>query len=119
MTRKSVVAISVFSVALLVMVATLSGDDKPSAPKSDLEKKLQAALADRVEVAKRHVAATQAAHEAQTITLDQLIDAVRRLKDAELAVATGPVDRIKSLEDCLKRTQQTELKTKLLYEIVL
>jgi hypothetical protein len=117
MTRKSVVAISVFSVALLVMVATLSGDDKPGAPKSDVEKKLQAALAERVPVALREFESTRAAYEAETITLDQFIAATRGLKDAELAVAATAAERIKALEGCAERARQTEKRIKPLYEV--
>ncbi len=116
MTRRQVVAISLLSFVVLTLTTVLIGKDQAGSGKDDGDNKLKAAMTERVQVAKRCLNATEQAYQAQTTTLDQLLDAQRGLKDARLDVATSQADRIKALEQWVKSAQEREQVIKLLNE---
>jgi outer membrane protein TolC len=74
-------------------------------------------LYKRVETAQLCFDATQAAYQAETVTVDQLITAMNNLVDAKLAVARTPQEEIAALEEHVKNTQNLEQKIKQLYDV--
>lgn len=98
------------STLFLVAVASLAAarDRDPNAPVSPLAK-------ERVQVAQKLYFATQAAYEAQTVTLPQLIDARRELQAAELEL-TDQVGAIKVLKKHMGLASQVEKKIEVLFK---
>jgi outer membrane protein TolC len=82
-----------------------------------LEEQLQELLHERVKTAQRAMDATQAAFEAQTVTLLGVVEAANKLVEAKLAIATTGAQRIEALEQHLQRAQQTEQKIEVLYKV--
>ena len=82
----------------------------------DLNQQRENALQERVNVAVLCREATQAAYEAETVTLWQLIDAINGEKEAKLAVSKGS-ERIKVLRSHLEQMQQLELRMKMLVQV--
>jgi len=116
-TRASIVLAACVGL-LLIATATVAAPEKPDfKPEEKLEEKLKEVLHERVRIAVRCREATQAAFEAETVTLANLLDAMNALKDAELAVAVGPPQRLKALQRHLDALRQTERKTQLLYKV--
>ncbi len=58
-----------------------------------------------------------AAFEADTVTFDTYADAMKKLAEAEVALATTPQEKLAALERHLERTKQVETKIKLLYDV--
>ena len=116
MTRRRV-AVSLLALVTLALATTLAGGDQAPGAKSDVEKKLQEALAARAPIAQRSLQATQAAFEAQTVTFDQWVYASVALKDAKLGVATDDTARIAALDEALERASNMEKKIELLYNV--
>ncbi len=118
--RKS--TIWLLSLALLVGVrAGVVNADDPKGEKHDgetvaeLTTKLRMLSEERVRWAARCLEATQAAHEAGTITLDVLLDASRRLRDAELETATSAAGRMAALKSHFERVFQYDRKIEALW----
>lgn len=84
--------------------------------KAELEKQLQRLLHERVATAERGKDAVQAAFEAETVTLDVLVEATNKLLDARLAIAATPAEEIDALEKRLESMQEIEQKIKVLYQ---
>jgi len=81
-----------------------------------LEKRLKELLDERVITAEQAKDALQAAFEAQTVTLFDLVNAANRLKEARLAVASTPAQELDALEKHLDLLRSTEAMIKALYD---
>jgi hypothetical protein len=86
------------------------------ASKAALEQQLKESLKTRAESAQRAFEAMAAAFEADTVTLDTFADAMKKLSEAELALATNSEEKIAALQRNVERTKQVETKIKLLYD---
>ncbi len=104
---------SVTGAALLYGAA--QKDASPS--KAMLEQELKATLKMRVQTAQLALEAMQAAFEAETVTLDVLMDASLKLAEAQVAVASKPEEEIAALQNCVERAKQTEANIKKLFEV--
>lgn len=104
---------------LLVLVAGIpaawAGDLQENQDKAELEKQLQQLVHERVETAQLAKDAIQAAFDAGTIVVFDLLDAVNELAEARLAVAKTPAERIDALEKHVKQMKAIEEKVLALY----
>lgn len=80
------------------------------------EARLEDLLQERVVVALKAAAATKDAYEAGAADLFRLIDAVNKLADARLAVATTEAERIKALEARVAALAEIERKVEALHK---
>jgi hypothetical protein len=118
MRTRQLLIVAACLVSLGGAVVVLYGATKDKEPtKGELEQQLQGLLDDRVKTADRCVQATQAAYEAETVTLDRLLAAFENLKEARLAVAGSQAAIIDALEQHVDRLQNTHKKIELLYEV--
>jgi hypothetical protein len=100
----------------MVLLVVRADDTPPPASKEATQKILQAAREERVKAAVRYLEATGHAYDAQTVTIDQLIDALDGARDAQLAVATTAEQQIAVLEKHYAGLDDLERRTKLLFE---
>ena len=110
-----------FGVCALSLLATgaVAGAAEAKAPErpADLVEQLQRLRHQRVATAERAVDALQAAFEAETVTIFPLFEAIDKLLEARLDVATTPAEEIDALEKRLQSVRLIEQKIKVLYEI--
>jgi len=117
-TRASIVLTACVGLLLIATATTVAAPEKSDGKAEEkLEERLKEVLHERVRIAVRCRDATQAAFEAESVTLANLLDAMNALKDAELAVAVGPAQRLEVLQRHLDALRQTERKTQLLYNV--
>ena len=117
MQARGLILVAVCLLTLTAGTSVVSGADlQKDQSNADLEKQLQQLLHERVTTAERAVVAVQAAFEAETVTLFPMLDAVNKLAEASLAVATTTAQEIEALEKNLERMQSIEQMTKVLYE---
>jgi hypothetical protein len=98
----------------LLVAAEVEEHRVPSQPTSQAE--LDQLLRERLEAARLLVEATRAAYETDTVTLEQLLSAHRELLNAELAVATTPMERVKAHVKALVAARGVEAKVKALHD---
>jgi hypothetical protein len=98
-------------VGVAVATAWAGGpDDLPA------EARLGDLLQERVVVAEKAAAATKDAYEAGAADVFRLIDAVNKLADARLAIATTEAERIKALEARVAALAEVERKVEALHK---
>jgi hypothetical protein len=110
------------SLLLILLVAgcsaspSLMAADEPD-HRAALEARLKKLLLDRVATAKRAVASTNAAFEAETVTLGDLIAATQNVWKAELAVASTPEERIAAHVRHVQFVGRKHAKIEALYKV--
>ena len=96
MRRIGLTAVAILSVTATAMLYAAGKD--ADASKAELERQLNETLKARVESAQMAMDAVQASFEAETVTLDQVVEAARQLIDAKLAIAKTIEEEIALLE---------------------
>ena len=91
--------------------------DQADARKAVLEQQLKEVLKTCAESAQRAFDAMAGAFDADMVTLDTFADAMRKLSEAEMALAVKPEEEIAVLQRNVERTKQTETKIKKLHDI--
>ena len=91
--------------------------DEAGASKAALEQQLKETLNARAESAQTAYQGMAAAFDAETVTFDTLADAIKKLAEAEVALATKPEEEIAALRRNVERTKQEETKIKMLYDV--
>jgi hypothetical protein len=105
-------------VSLAGSTTCLAADDKQDDTRiRSLEEQLKALLEYRVQTALLCLQATQAAFEAETVTLGDLLDAMNKFEDAELSMVTKPEQQLDIMKRHVTRLQQVEKKIELLYRV--
>jgi hypothetical protein len=111
-------SIALCLVILAVSTTLLIADDKQNDMSIRLlEEQLKALLEERVQTAFLCLSATQAAFEAETVSLGDLLDAMEKLENAELSMVTKPEQEIATMKRHVTRLQQVEKKIELLYRV--
>jgi len=95
----------------------LCAEPQDGESKAELEKQLQKLLLERVVTAERARDSLQAAFDAETVTLDTLIEGINKLLKARLAVAATPAEKIDALEERVRSMQENEQRIKILFEL--
>jgi hypothetical protein len=106
------------SLILLGSARTLAmaADEEKNADSAAMKRQLHELLSKRVQTAMTSLDSMQAAYEAETATLDQLVMTMNNLVEAKLAIARTPQEEIAALEEHLTRAKQMEHKIELLYQ---
>jgi hypothetical protein len=115
-TRKLTMFAACLIVSIGVFAMFRSADARDAGPADKYKDELNTLLKQRVETAQYAHDAVQAAYDAETATLDWLLDAINKLIEAEVATATGQREEIAALEKHVQLIKQVEDKTKALYE---
>lgn len=97
--------------------AVLLGAAKDQEPgRAQLQLQLQSLLEERVKTAQLCVESTQAAYEAETVTLDELLAAFENRKEAKSAVAASQAAIVEALQEHVDGTGNTLKKIFQLYK---
>jgi hypothetical protein len=105
-------------VSLTGAAALLYGAAKDADPsRAQLQQQLQELLKERAKTAQLSVESTQAAYEAETVTLDQLLAALENRKEAKLAIAASQAAIIETLQENVDGLENIAKKIKQLYDI--
>src|ERR1700732_657207 len=94
----------------------VAADAEKNTDAAAIKKQLNELLNKRVETAIRSFDSMQAAYEAETAVLSDLIMTMNNLVEAKLAVARTPQEEIAALEEHVTRAKQIERKIELLYQ---
>jgi hypothetical protein len=90
--------------------------NEADASKAELEQQLTETLKTRAESAQTAYEAMVGAFNAETVTFDTLADAIKKLAEAEVAMATRPEEEIAALRSYVERTKQWEARIKELFD---
>lgn len=113
MKSRSVYLAGVLSVAVCVTLAIAADQRKDQA---ELTKKLDDLTAQRVKTATSAYQCTQAAFDADTVGITDLMLATKALSEAELATCTERKDKIAVLQKYCERCRETERRVEALYK---
>ena len=111
--RLLAVAAGVASVAAAALLYGANNEEDMS--KTALENQLSEALKTRAASAGAAYDTMMRAYSAQRRSLNDLVDAANKLRDAELAWTDSPDEEIAALERHVKRTRQTEIPLKVTF----
>ena len=115
-TQKSLaVAVCLAFIAAATLVSG-AATEQADPLRAALEEQRNDMLKTRAETAHAAYEAMKAAYEAETVTFDTYADALRKLSEAEVALATKPDEEIAALQKNVERTRAVEAKLKALYE---
>ncbi len=108
-------AVLLMSIGGTVGLVAIAGDNADETV-VQLHERLQKMLDDRVMTAQDFFAASQAAYEAGTLVLGDMLHSADDLRDAELAAATLPVEKTTILDKHLERMNEFERKIEALWK---
>ena len=105
-------------VSLVSSTNILTADDKQDDTSIHLlEEQLKALLEERLQSAHLCLQATQAAFDAETVTLGELLGAMNKFMDAELSMVTKPEHQFDIMDRHAIRLKGLETKVELLYRV--
>jgi hypothetical protein len=116
--RASAVVLAI-AIACVVKVGFLpsAGANEADVPKEGNPAQLNKLRTERVETLREHVKATRAAHDTDTVPLENLLTANQELLDAELELAATRQERLAIYEKTVDHTKQLETKIKALFDV--